>query len=68
MKITENTVLSDILKIPEAEKIMSKYDLPCLTCPMAKFETEKLKIGDICKTYGIDTVKLIKDLNDFLQK
>ena len=61
-KITENTTLAEILKLPGAEKILAKYNLPCLSCPMAKFEMEKLKIGQVCQMYGIETKKLLKEL------
>lgn len=62
-KITKETVLADILKISGAEKILAKYELPCLTCPFAKFEIEKLKIGNVCEMYQIDLENLLKDLN-----
>lgn len=63
MEINENTTLSDILKIEGAETILSKYELPCLHCPMAKMEMEKLKIGEVCRMYGIDSKSLLEDLN-----
>lgn len=62
-KITKNTTLSEVTKISGAEEILAKHNIPCLTCPFAKMEMEKLKIGDICKTYGIDLGKLLEDLN-----
>ena len=61
--ITKNTILSEVLEKKGAEKILAKYNLPCLTCPMAKFEIESLKLGQVCETYGIDTEKLLKELN-----
>jgi len=67
-KITKNTTLSEILEIKGAEKILSKYSLPCLSCPMAKFEMEKLKIGEVCETYDINLEGLLKDLNGELDK
>ena len=68
-KITENTTLAEILREdPELEKILAKYDLPCLSCPMAKSELENLKIGQICQMYGIETEKLLKELNEKLKK
>jgi hybrid cluster-associated redox disulfide protein len=63
-KITENTTVADILKIPGAEEILAKYNLPCLTCPLAKFEVEKLKIGQVCQIYGLDIKSLLKELNE----
>ena len=62
IKITKNTTLSEILKIPGAEKILLKYNLPCLGCSFAIFEMDSLKIGEICKSYNINTDKLIKEL------
>jgi len=62
-KITEETILAEILKIPDAQEILAKYNLPCLSCPMAKFEIEKLKIGQVCQMYGLDIDNLLKELN-----
>jgi hybrid cluster-associated redox disulfide protein len=62
-KITEDTTLAELLKNPDAGDILAKYNFPCLSCPMAKFEIKKLKLGEVCKTYGIDLESLLKELN-----
>ena len=62
-KFTKNSSLAEILKNPKGEKILAKYNLPCLTCPMARFEVENLKLGEVCKMYKIDIENLIKELN-----
>lgn len=62
-KITENTILAEILKYPETKEILAKYNLPCLTCPMAVFEIGVLKIGEVCKMYNIDLESLLRELN-----
>jgi hypothetical protein len=62
-KITKNTSLAEVLKHSGAEKILAKYNVPCVTCPFAKMEMDKLKIGQICKIYGIDIDKLLRELN-----
>lgn len=62
-KITSKTTLKKILETKGAEKILLNYGVPCMSCPMASFEMEKLEIGNICKMYGIDLKKLLKDLN-----
>jgi len=62
-KITKDSTLAEILKSKGAEKILSKYNLPCLTCPMAKFEIQNLKVGQVCKMYGIDLERLLGELN-----
>lgn len=67
-KITEDTTLADILKIPEAEKILAKHNVPCLGCPLAKLEVANLKIGEVCKMYNIDGEKILKELNSICQK
>ena len=67
-KITEDTTLAEILKIPETEKILVKYNLPCLGCPFAKIEIENLKIGQVCQMYGIEMEKLLRELNEKLKK
>lgn len=67
-KITKDTTLAEILDKPEAEKILAKYNLPCLGCPFAKFEIENLKIGEVCKMYNIDLKNLLKELNKIYSK
>jgi hybrid cluster-associated redox disulfide protein len=63
MKITKTTTLEKILEKSGAEEILAKHGVPCIGCPMAKFEISELKIGDVCKMYGINIEKLLKDLN-----
>ena len=73
-KITKDTTLAEILKNPELVKILVKYNLPCLSCPFAKMEMDAthppphLKIGEVCKMYGIDLSKLLKELNALYKK
>ena len=62
-KVTEQTILGDILKRPNGAKILSKYKLPCLNCPMAALEMGVLKLGDVARMYGLDLDSLIKELN-----
>jgi hypothetical protein len=59
----KDTTLAEILESKDAEKILAKYNLPCLTCPFASAEMEKLKIGKICEMYKIALDNLLKDLN-----
>ena len=66
--VTDKTTLAELLKNPEAEKILIKYNLPCLGCPFAKMEMENLKIGEVCKMYGIDSKNLIKELNEIYKQ
>ena len=63
MTIDKNSILAEILKNPKAEEILAKYNLPCLTCPMARFEIENLKLGEVCKVYKINLEKLLEELN-----
>ena len=66
MEVNENTTLSNILKIDGAETMLAKYQLPCLHCPMAKTEMDDLKIGEVCKMYGIDAKSLLEDVNSIV--
>ena len=63
MKIDRDITFEKVLGIKGAEKVLSKYQFPCLHCPMAKMEMGYLKLGDVCETYGIDLKKLLKELN-----
>lgn len=66
-KITKETSLAEVLKYPEAEKILAKHNLPCLGCPFAKMEIENLKIAQVCQLYDIDLEKLLKELNETIK-
>jgi len=67
-QVNEDTTLAEILKIPGAIGVLAKYNLPCLSCPFAGREIQDLKIGDVCKMYGINMQELIKELNLLLLK
>ena len=68
-KITKSTTLQKIIDLPaQAGKnsgavILAKNGVPCLSCPMSQFEIDKLKIGDVCKMYGLNLEKILKELN-----
>jgi len=62
-EITKETTLSEILSSPEAERILAKYNLPCLSCPFAEMEMKNLKLGEICKMYNISLKALLAELN-----
>lgn len=63
MKFTSKSKLKKILDKNGAEKVLAKHGVPCILCPMAKFEIENLKIGEICKIYGLSERDILKDLN-----
>ncbi len=63
MKITKTTTLAKIIKQKGADKILAKNGVPCLSCPMAEFEMDDLQVGEICKAYGLDLDKILKELN-----
>ena len=62
--ITEESILADIIKDPKAEEVIRKHNLPCLSCPMAQMEIQHLKLGDVCKAYGLDLEAILKELNE----
>ena len=67
MKVDEHTKLGKILKIRGMEKILTKFSVPCVSCPMAKMEIDNLEIGDVCNMYGLNTKELILDINKILK-
>ena len=62
-KINKNTTLAQVLKHPKLAEILSEYQVPCLGCPMARFEMENLTLGEIAERYNIDIKGLLKALN-----
>ena len=67
-KITKETTLSEILKLPKAEEVLLKYNVPCMGCPLAEGEMDELKIGDVAKMYQVDIKNLLKELNQLHNK
>lgn len=60
---TKESLLGEIIKGEgNAEKLV-KHGVPCPTCPMAAMEMDKLTIGMISETYGLDTEAILSDLN-----
>jgi len=62
-KFTEKSTLKEILKSKNGDEILAKNGVPCVSCPMAKFEIERLKIGQVCEIYGLNIKKIIEELN-----
>jgi len=61
---TKDTTLKEILNSsPKNVEILIKHGLPCPTCPFAKEEMGRLKIGQVCRLYGINLKTLLKELN-----
>jgi len=67
-RITEDTTLEDILRHPETSSILVKHGIYCPTCPFARFEMGKLRIGDVARTYRVNINNLLKELNETLKK
>ena len=67
MEITKDTTLAKVLEIKGAEEILSRFQIPCLGCPMAQMEMNTLKLGDICSMYGLNLKKLLEELNKLLK-
>jgi hypothetical protein len=61
--ITAGTTLEKIINIKGAEKVLAKYRVPCISCPMAPLELDKLKIGQVCKIYNLDLEGILEALN-----
>ncbi len=66
-KITGDTTVAEVMEIPGALEVLTKYGLPCIHCPMAAFEIGQLKIGEVSKAYGLNGEELIKELNKVLK-
>lgn len=63
-KITSKTTLKKIIEKKGGEEILHKHGVPCLSCPMAAMEIDKLEIGKVCKMYGLNSKEILKDLNN----
>lgn len=63
-KITPDMIISDVLKMDKGTvPIFLNAGMHCLGCPSSSGES----IEDACAIHGIDTDKLVKDLNEYLE-
>ena len=62
-KVTEKTTLRKIIEQKGGAEVLSENGVPCLGCPMAEMEIDRLKIGKVCKMYGLNLEKILKELN-----
>ena len=62
-EITTKTTLKKIIEKKGADEILAKNGVPCLSCPMAAKEIDKLEIGKVCKMYKLNLAKILKELN-----
>lgn len=63
VKITSKTTLAKIIKVKGASEILNENGVPCLSCPMAQFEINDLQIGKVCKMYGLNLAKILREIN-----
>lgn len=64
MEYTKDSTLKQILEAgQEKEAVLYEFGVPCVTCPFAKIEMDKLTIGDICSMYHLDLEAILKKLN-----
>jgi hypothetical protein len=62
-KITPESTLAEVMKIEGSSEILAENNVPCVACPFARMEMDKLKIGQICEQYGIDCDLLLTEIN-----
>lgn len=63
INITAKTKLAKIIEKKGAGEVLAKNGVPCMSCPMAAMEMDKLEIGKVCKMYGLNSGKILKELN-----
>lgn len=64
-KITKNMTISDVLKLDRGTvPILMNNGMHCVGCPSAAGES----IEQACAVHGIDADKLVKELNEYLEK
>ncbi len=60
-KISEHMNIREVIdKYPETISVFGKYNMGCIGCIAASFET----ISDIAAVHGTDVKAFVKDLND----
>ncbi len=67
-KFNRNTKLSEILGNKKLEKVLGKFNFPCLSCPMAQYEMSYLTLGQVATSYGLNIDKILEELNKIFNK
>ncbi len=63
-KVTSDMIIAEVLKLDRGTApIFMRNGMHCLGCPSSSGES----IEDACSIHGIDTDKLIRELNEFLE-
>lgn len=63
-KVTPDMIIADVLKLDKGTvPIFLNNGMHCLGCPSSSGES----IEDACAIHGIDSNKLVKELNDYLE-
>ena len=64
-KITEDMNIREVIdKYPETVSVFAKYNMGCIGCIAASFESLK----DIAAVHGTDVKAFVKDLNEALEQ
>ena len=62
MKITENMIIGDVLKMDRGSApVFMKNGMHCLGCPSSTGES----IKDACAIHGLDYKKIVNELNEY---
>ncbi len=59
-KYNKDTKLEQVIEFSD---ILGEFGVPCISCPFAKQEMDKLTLGEISHMYGIDLKGLLEALN-----
>lgn len=63
-KVTSDMIIRDVLELDEGTApIFMRHGMHCLYCPSASGES----IKDACAVHGVDSEKLVKELNEYLE-
>ncbi len=64
-KVTRDMLIGDILRLDKGTApILLNNGMHCLGCPSSQGES----IEEACMVHGIDPDKLVKELNEYLEK
>lgn len=66
--ITKKTTLAEVLDNKKTIEVLAEYQLPCLRCPMARFEMDGLTLEEVCIRYNVNLKDLLERLNKSLEK
>ena len=67
-KITKDTTILELFKMPNMYKKLMELGVPCVVCPIVGYEQAFLTLEMVARAYGLDLDRILDELNKALDE